>query len=69
MRSLCAGFWAVNTIAICFNSLQRACIKPRSEQSEEFGQCGLPYGLCASLPALVRGGCMLQLFRSAYASS
>ena len=49
-RSLCIGFWGVNTIAICSNRLYEAV--------SSFGECGLPCGLRGAL-------CTLQLFRSA----
>jgi hypothetical protein len=49
-RSLCIGFWGVNTIAICMTLFYEAV--------SSFGECGLPCGLRGSL-------CTLQLFRSA----
>ena len=49
-RSLCVGFWGVNTIAICFSA--------RNGAVSSFGECGLPCGLRGSL-------CTLQLCRSA----
>ena len=49
-RSLCIGFWGVNTIAICMTRLDKAV--------SSFGECGLPCGLRGSL-------CMLHLCRSA----
>ena len=49
-RSLCIGFWGVNTIALCLTLFYEAV--------SSFGECGLPCGLRGSL-------CTLQLFRSA----
>ena len=49
-RSLCVGFWGVNTIAICIMLAHGAV--------SSFGECGLPCGLRGSL-------CTLQLCRSA----
>jgi hypothetical protein len=48
-RSLCMGFWLVNTIADCFIHVIEAV--------SGFGECGLPYGLRVSL-------CTLQRLRS-----
>jgi hypothetical protein len=60
MRSLCVGFWAVNTIAICIRTV--FTITPNHGAVSCFRKCGLPCGLCRSL-------CTLQLCRSAFASS
>jgi len=60
MRSLCVGFWAVNTIAICIRMVYT--ITPNIGAVSSFRKCGLPCGLRRSL-------CTLQLCRSACASS
>ena len=49
-RSLCGGFWGVNTLAIC--------MMPTHGAVSSFGECGLPCGLRGSL-------CPLQRCRSA----
>jgi len=59
-RILCVGFWAVNSIAICFRKV--CTITPNNGAVSSFRKCGLPCGLCCSL-------CTLQLCRSAFASS
>ena len=58
--SLCVGFWAVNTIAICIRMV--CTITPNNGAVSSFRKCGLPCGLCRSL-------CTLQLCRLAFASS
>jgi len=53
-RSVCVGFWHVNTMAIRF--------KRDNGAVSSFGKCGLPYGLRVSL-------CTLQLTCSAFTSA
>ena len=60
LRSLCVGFWAVNTIAICFQTVCTANSIHGAVSS--FREYGLPCGPCGSL-------CTLQLSRSVFLSS
>jgi hypothetical protein len=56
-RSLCVGFWHVETIAICFGAANAADSVTGLYQG--FGKCGFP----EACPELVEGACVIPCVR------